>query len=81
MITFLLKLIFNPMEPGMVTIRRFFHRYNAAKNKTVIVISGPLSPHVLAGVQAVLEGRAHARHYPAKKRTPVWGRIVEGKGV
>ena len=68
MIGFMLKLIFGDMEPGQIVCRRFFNRTDMAKNRTVIVISGPLDPHVLAGAQAVLKGESHARIFPKRKR-------------
>jgi hypothetical protein len=79
MIHFLLSTIFGNMQPGQIVCKRFFHPHNMAKNKTVIIISGPLDPHVLASAQAVLEGKAHSRTFP-KKKAPVWGRVIEGKG-
>lgn len=79
MIGFLLKSIFGSMEPGQITCRRFFNRSDMAKNRTVIVISGPLDPHVLAGAQAVLKGESHARTFPRKKgRVKKEGEAVNG---
>ena len=79
MIGFLLKIIFGSMEPGQITCRRFFNRANAAKNRTVIIISGPLDPHVLAGAQAVLKGDSHARAFPRKKgRVKTDGEAMNG---
>ena len=68
MIGFLLKTIFGSMEPGQIVCRRFFNRTDMAKNRTIIVISGPLDPHVLAGAKAVLKGESHARTFPKRKQ-------------
>jgi hypothetical protein len=74
MITLILKLIFGSMQPGEVTHRRIFNRFDPARNVTILVAAGPLDAHRLAGAMEVLRGKAHARHY-AQKRTP----LFEGK--
>jgi hypothetical protein len=74
MITLILKLIFGSMQPGEVTHRRIFNRFDPARNVTILVAAGPLDAHTLEGAKEVLRGTAHARAYP-KKRTP----LFEGK--
>lgn len=74
MITLFLKLIFGSMKPGQVEHRRIFNKYDPRKNRTILLIAGPLDAHTLEGAKEVLRGAAHARAYP-KKRTP----LFEGK--
>ena len=69
----LLKLLFGSMQPGQVRHKRFFHRYDMAKNRVVIAVAGPLDAHCLADAIKVLKGEAHARSYPQRK-TPVCGK-------
>lgn len=70
MIGILLKLLFGSMEPGQIEHRRMFNKYDPAKNRTVIVVAGPLDAHTLEGAKEVLRGAAHARRY-ARKKTPL----------
>jgi hypothetical protein len=64
MIGLLMKLLFGDMLTGQVEHRRIFHRYDMAKNRTIIVVAGPLAPGVLSGALEVLKGNSHARRFP-----------------
>lgn len=70
MIGFILRLLFGDMTPGQIIKRRIFDKSNMAKNRTIIVVAGPLDAHTLAGALEVLRGDAHARRY-ARKKTPL----------
>jgi hypothetical protein len=74
MILHFLRLLFGSHVAGIVTHHRYFHRYDAARNMTVLVCYGPLDATRLAGAMEVLRGKAHARHY-AQKKAP----LFEGK--
>lgn len=74
MILHLLRLLFGSHIAGIVTHHRYFHRYDAARNMTVLVCYGPLDSHALEGAKEVLRGKAHARHYATKKAP-----LFEGK--
>ena len=79
MIGFLLKSIFGSMEPDKPVYQRFFDNFSPARNRTVIVVAGPLDARRLDGALAILKGTAHARTFPRKKgRVKKEGEAVNG---
>jgi hypothetical protein len=83
MIGLLMKLLFGDMLTGQVEHRRIFHRYDMAKNRTIIVVAGPLDARRLEGAKEVLGGKAHARKYPGKCEAVPFGEcaVVEPHSV
>jgi hypothetical protein len=68
MIGLLMRLLFGDMQLGQIVKKRLFHKSDMAKNRTIIVVAGPLDAHKLKGAIEVLNGKAHARAFPNKKR-------------
>ena len=78
MIGFIMKSIFGSMEPDKPVYQRFFDNFSPARNRTVIVVAGPLDAHRLDGALEILKGTAHARTFPRKKRQAKDGGPVNG---
>ena len=68
MIGFLLKSIFGSMEPDKPVYQRFFDNFSPARNRTVIVVAGPLDARRLDGVLKILKGTHHTRRRVGKKK-------------
>lgn len=67
MIRLLLKLLFGNMQSGQIEHRRIFHKFDMAKNRTIIIVAGPLDAHRLEGAKEVLKGESHARRFAKRK--------------
>lgn len=73
MISFILKLLFGNTDPDFTSgrepvIRRFPSKTDPARDRTVIVVAGPLDARRLAGALKILKGTHHARRRVGKKK-------------